>query len=601
MLQLRTLRTMRDAFGRPIAGFRASMRRRVLPITRDCWTFLKLLTQTLASLPSDVLAASIFINLLGLALPLAILQVYDRVIPHAATATLSLLILGTACALIMEMILRIARNYVIAWRAMHMAWQTNAEAASRIATAPANLVDGVPAARWIQRLQAVASVAEFQISPVRLVLVDLPFVAIFLALLAVSSGLLALIPLVVFLLFGVTAIARGLELRKATADRMSAEAKIRDFLMEALNGIVTAKALGMEQQILRRFERLSEQAAGCTYNVIRLADNAQSYGSLVSTFTQIATATAGAILVINGQISIGVVACSTMLAGRVIQPLLRLVAAWNEIQSVMVAMDTAKPVFDLPDVHRPTLPIGARQVLPARLTFDKVTFAHPAGQSPVLAEATLEILPGEIVAISGRDGMGKSTVGRLAAGQLLPQQGQVWIDRIATSMSDARLRGTVALVNYQSAAVRGTVLNNLTMFRDAERHEAARAAARLIGLEHTINRLPRGYDTRLGDAASETLPAGLVQRIAIARAIASNPRLLILDEANAAFDYASDLALTSGLAALKGQVTIVLITSRPSFAAIAHRIFTVVDGKFQLLHCTPLQRDSVGTPAGALA
>lgn len=601
MLQVQTLRGVCDAFGRPIASLSASAQRNILPITRDAWKFLKLLAQTLASLPADVLAASICINLLGLALPLAILQVYDRIIPHAATATLSLLVLGTACALVMEMVLRIARNYVIAWRAMKMAWQTNAEAASRIAVAPANLVDAVPAARWIQRLQAVASVSEFQISPARLVLVDLPFVAIFLALLAASSALLALVPLVVFLLFGVTAIARGLELRKATAERMSAEAKIRDFLMEALNGIVTAKALGMEQQILRRFERLSEQAAGCTYNVIRLADNAQSYGSLVSTFTQIATATAGAILVINGQVSIGVVACSTMLAGRVIQPLLRLVAAWNEIQGVMVAMETAKPVFDLPDAHRPTLPASERQKLPARLIFDNVTFAHQAGRSPILAGANLEILPGEIVAISGRDGGGKSTAGRLAAGQLVPQKGQIWIDRVAASMGEARLRGTVAVVNHQSATVRGTVLNNLTMFRDTERLEAARAAARLIGLESSINRLPRGYDTRLGDSASETLSAGLVQRIAIARAIASNPRLLILDEANTAFDYASDLALANGLLSLKGQMTIVLITSRPSFAAIANRVFTLVDGKFQQIDRAHSQPDSTVKSAGVAA
>jgi ATP-binding cassette, subfamily C, bacterial LapB len=456
----------------------------------------------------------------------------------------------------------------------------------------------VPAARWIQRLQAVATVSEFQISPGRLVLVDLPFVAIFLALLAASSAWLALIPLVVFLVFGITAIARGLELRKATAERMSAEAKIRDFLMEALNGIVTAKALGMEQQILRRFERLSEQAAGCTYNVVRLADNAQSYGSMVSILTQIATATAGAVLVINGQTSIGVVACSTMLAGRIIQPLLRLVAAWNEIQGVLVAMETAKPVFDLPDAHHRALPAGDRHRRPAQLIFDKVTFAHQAGRTPVLAEATLEVQPGEIVAISGRDSSGKSTVGRLAAGQLIPQKGQIWIDRVAASMGEARLRGAVAVVNHQNATVRGTVLNNLTMFRDVERLEAAREAARVIGLEKSINRLPRGYDTRLGDAASETLPAGLLQRIAIARAIASSPRLLILDEANTAFDYESDLALANGLLSLKGQITIVLITSRPSSAAIADRVFTLVDGKFCQVKRASSSSGNAGTSAG---
>ena len=129
---------------------------------------------------------------------------------------------------------------------------------------------------------------------------------------------------------------------------MQAEAKIRDFLIETLNGVVTVKALGTEQQILRRFERLSEQAARSTHDVVRLADDAQNFGSMVSIFTQIATATVGATLAINGQISIGVVACSTMLAGRIIQPLLRLASAWNEIQNVIVAEEIARPVSLLP-------------------------------------------------------------------------------------------------------------------------------------------------------------------------------------------------------------------------------------------------------------
>jgi ATP-binding cassette subfamily C protein LapB len=377
---------------------------------------------------------------------------------------------------------------------------------------------------------------------------------------------------------------------------MSAEAKIRDFLIEALNGIVTAKALGMEQQILRRFERLSEQAAGCTYNVVRLADNAQSYGSIVSVLTQMATATTGAVLVIGGQISIGVVACGTMLAGRIIQPLLRLVAAWNEIQSVMVATETAKPIFELPAARR-TAADDERLKQPVRLVFDHVTFAHQEGRVPVLAEASLEVVPGEIIAVCGKDSSGKSTVGRLAAGQLSPQKGRVWIDGIAASMGEARLRGTIAVVNHQNASVRGTVLNNLTMFRDAERLEAAREAARLIGLEKRIDRLSRGYDTRLGEAASETLPAGLLQRIAIARAIASSPRLLILDEANTAFDYESDVALANGLRALQGRMTILLITSRPSFAAIANRMFTLVDGKFRQVEQPLPQPSSAAGPA----
>ena len=165
------------------------------------------------------------------------------------------------------------------------------------------------------------------------------------------------------------------------------------------------------------------------------------------------------------------------------------------------------------------------------------------------------------------------------AGQLLPNSGRVLIDgRAATAQ--ARKNNWVAVVDHRNAVVRGSVLDNLTLFGDADQLEAARQAARTIGLEADIDLLPRGYDTRLGEAASEALPSGLLQRIAIARAIANRPRLLILDESNNSLDHAAEQALRAGLGTFRDEMTIVLITNRPSFAAIADRVFTLVDGKF---------------------
>ena len=601
MSNARAPRDLFDILSASVVGMGAMAREHAILVAHDARGFLRLLARTLSGLPADVIAASVVINLLGLALPLAILQVYDRIVPNSAIATLTLLIIGVCCAVALETILRIARGYAIAWSAMKLAWKANVDAASRVATAPAELVDAQPAARWIQRLQAVATISEFHISPSPLVLIDLVFVVIFLALLVASSGWLAAVPLAVFFLFGIAAIQRGRELRGATTGRMSAEARIRDFLIEVMNGIVTVKALGAEQQILRRFERLSQQAAAYTNNVVRLVDDAQSFASTVSILTQVATSTIGAILVINGDISIGVVACSTMLAGRVIQPLLRLVSAWNEIQGVMVAEENAKPIFDLPKSDRLSVQAIDREQQPAKLAFDNVWFAHGGGQAPVLAGASLEVVPGEIIAITGRDNIGKSTVARLAAGQLVPERGHVLVDGIAASMAATSMRGSVAVVDQRNATVRGSVLSNLTLFRDTERLEPARAAARAIGLEGDINRLPRGYDTRLGEGATETLSVGLLQRIAIARAIAGKPRLLILDEANSSLDHGSDLALGHGLVSLKGKITIVLITNRPSFAAIADRQFTLIDGKFCQLEQPRMPTKIAAKTAGAMA
>ena len=588
---------LRDPSGSSAARHTKGLLGSARELIRGARDYIGLFKRTFATLPADVLAASIVINLLGLALPLAILQVYDRIIPRAATSTLYFLILGVCIALLLEAVLRVTRSQLIAWAAMREAWKTNIDAASRVALAPARLVDQEPAARWMQRFHAVGTVADFQLSPSRLIIVDLPFVFIFVAFLFAISGLLAAIPLVLFLLFAIGAIARGRAFKAATAARAMSEAKIRDFLHETLNGIVDVKAFAMEQQVQRRFERLEESASGCAYNVLRLSDNANSLGSLVSTLTQLTTVTVGAVLIINGEITIGALACCTMLSGRIMQPLIRLVSGWHDIHALMVAEETARPIFDLPRIGR-SVPVSVAAI-PARVTFDNVTFAYEGETEPVLCAANLCVEPGEIIALTGTNGCGRSSVARLALGRLLPQTGRVLIDDTPAVLAGTGLCGNLALVDHRAASIRGTIIDNLTMFGEGK--DTAQSVARLIGLEDDICSLPRGYETRLGEAATESVPPGLLQRIVIARAIAGQPRLLVLDEANSSFDYRSDQLLGHGLLSLRGKVTIFLITNRPSFAAIADRVITIEGGKFVQLGKRGSIAQSVALPERVIA
>jgi ATP-binding cassette subfamily C protein LapB len=231
--------------------------------------------------------------------------------------------------------------------------------------------------------------------------------------------------------------------------------------------------------------------------------------------------------------------------------------------------------------------------LPARITFDNVTFTHEGHLSPILAGATLRVQPGEIIALTGSNGSGRSTTARLALGQLVPQAGQVLIDDVPAAVADTGACGQLAFVDHHVASVRGSVLNNITMFREGEGIDAAGSAARIMGLEDDIKRLPRGYETRLGDSATETLPPGLMQRIVVARAVASRPRLLVLDQANSSFDQRGDQLLAQGLHALRGKVTVLLITNEPSLVAIADRLVKIADGKFVELP------DGAGHPQGS--
>ncbi len=576
----------------PVAGHGSTLLQRLREHASAGLEYVRLFTRTLSRLPADVIAASIAINILDLAVPLAILQVYDRIIPRAAISTLTFLILCVCLALLLEAILRVVRSEVVAWRAMQEAWRTSVDAASRIALAPARLVDRVSAVRWMQRLQAIGTTSDFQLSPAILMMMDLPFVVIFLGFLFAISGFLAAIPLALFGLFGFVAIVQGEGFKAATSDLAASEAKIREFLVEALSGVVTVKALAMEQQLLRRFERLAERSSGRTYNLIRLTDNAQSISSLAVTLTQLVTVTLGAVLAINGELTVGALACATMLSGRAMQPLMKLLSSWNEIHSVMVASETAKPVFELPQVT-PALKVSDPS-RPARLTFEGVTFAHEGSAAPVLVDASLSVSPGEIIALVGPNGSGRSTLAQLALGKLVPQSGVVAIDDVLTILAPTGACGNLAVVDRETAFIRGTILQNLTMHGGGERADAAQSVARLLGLEDDIHALPRGYETRIGEAAAEPLPAGLLQRIALARAIASQPRLLILDEANSAFDYRADRLLGRALLSLKGKITIILISNRPSLAAVADRVVTIARGKLLQL----AQGASVVQPIG---
>jgi ABC-type multidrug transport system fused ATPase/permease subunit len=199
---------------------------------------------------------------------------------------------------------------------------------------------------------------------------------------------------------------------------------------------------------------------------------------------------------------------------------------------------------------------------------------------PVLDGASLTIQPGEIVAVTGANGSGRSTAALLALGKVVPQSGQVLIDDIPSVMAETGVCGTLAFVDHTVTTIRGTVLNNLTMFRDGEGIESAQEAASLMGLADDINHLPRGYDTRLGEAATETLAPGLMQRIVVARAVASRPRLLIMDQASSSFDQRGDRTIAEGIAALKGRVTTLLITNQPSLVAVADRVVAISGGKF---------------------
>ena len=297
-------------------------------------------------LPATIYISSFFINLLGLALPMVILQVYDRILPNVATATLSLLIFGLIGVLILDTAMKVARAYLVGWTTAYHEYGVFTEAVRRLLDTPSRIVESTSPSVHIDRFNALDIMREFYGGQSRLLLLDLPFVLVFLGLIAFVGGYLVLVPIVLFLTLGSITITRGLALRKILQSRAQNDDRRYDFIIESLTGIHTLKAMAMEPQFQRRFERLQKIGATASHDTIYLSNIAQIVGNLFSSLTMICTVTVGAYMVINGALTMGSLAACTLLSGRTIQPLLKGLGLWTQIQSISVARERVSKLFE---------------------------------------------------------------------------------------------------------------------------------------------------------------------------------------------------------------------------------------------------------------
>lgn len=543
-------------------------------------------TSTMASaafrekLPPALYVGSLVINVLALALPLALLQIYDRIIPNEALDTLSILMGGLVIALLIDGVFKAARAHLVAWHAARMEHKLNVAAVDCILQTPASALEKQEAGSVMDQINAVQTLREFEGGQSRLLILDLPFVLMFLGLVWVIGGPIVIVPIVMFALLAVATLITGKAQRAVLQDRAQLDDRRYSFVIETLTGIHSIKAMSMEPQMQRRYDRLLTSAAEVSYRTISLGGVAQAFGNSFSSLTMVAVVSTGAWFVIDGSLSIGSVAACTLLSGRTVQPLLRGLQLWSQIQNITLASDRLRKVFDLP--QRADLEASEVPEIAGIIEFVGVTHQYEDSHRPVLDDFTLKLEAGSMIAITGREGCGKSSMMEMITGDMAPSQGDVMIDGIQTSGPHrAGLAQHIAYIPPDPVVFRGSIIENLAMFRTGDAIDDARAAARLIGLETEINKLPNGYDTRLNETISEELSKGFLQLIVIARAIAAQPKIILFDEANNNLDNKSDQKVVDALKSLKGGPTIIAVTHRPSLMRIADSQFELFEGKLR--------------------
>jgi ATP-binding cassette subfamily C protein LapB len=271
----------------------------------------------------------------------------------------------------------------------------------------------------------------------------------------------------------------------------------------------------------------------------------------------------------------GLAACS-LLAGRALQPLQRAIGIWNRFQTFALARDRLREMFELEVEAQSGMP--PLPPVKGRLELRNISFRYGEKMPWILKDVSVTIEAGECIAIVGGNGSGKTTLLALMQGTLAPTVGRVLVDGNDLQAHDPHtVRTQIAYLPQHGMLFQGTILQNITMYRN-ELDLAAMDTADALGLDEVVATMAQGYDTPVGDSAYDSLPRGIRQRIAIARALVNDPKVVLFDEANTAVDGAGDKLLTGALEHMKGRNSMVLVTHRPSMIRMADRVFDLSNG-----------------------
>lgn len=538
----------------------------------------------------ELFAATLAINVLSLALPLVMLQVYDRIIPNGAVTTLLLLLGGLFCALVFDALLSIARAYIAGWNGARIRHQMGTSAMRRLLDCALADFERDASGAHLERLRAADTVRGFFGGQSLLLVVDIPFALLFLAMIGVIGGSLVLVPVALLAGLAVAGALTGRALRGAVQRRAEADERRYNFIIEVLRGITTVKALGIDTLMVRRYERLIAGSGLASRDVTWQGGVARILASASGEIMMVAVAAVGAVLVIDGNLTSGALAACMLLAGRAAQPLLRAFAVWTQFQNAQVAQGRLASTFDLPAAPRATL----RPAVPAGggLAMDGVTLAFAGRTAPLVRGVDLAVGDGETVAIGGPIGAGKTTLMLLARGILHPDAGTVRVGGAdIRAIEPERLRGLVCYLPQTATIFHGTIMDNLTMFSGEGYSRRAVELADRLGIHDIIQRLPKGYDTVVGEGAQDGIAGGVRQRIAVARALtlAPEPRVVLFDEANSHLDLGADAQLCAFLSEFRGRCAMVVVSHRPSYLRLADRRLELRDGLLHALPAAPAQ------------
>jgi len=532
----------------------------------------------------DVAIAAITGNLIGLATPLLYHVIIDKVIPYHATQTLLTVMLAFILVTVFDTVFTYARQRLMLFMTNKVDATIGARVFAKMLSLPMPFFEQMPAGVLARHLQQTEKLRQFLTGRLFQTALDALMLPPLLALLCVYSFRLTLVVLCFALAIALIIFLLIPRFRARLNLLYQAEGERQAHLVETLHGMRTIKSLAMEDVRQSEWNTRIAAAIGRIAAVGNLAAAANSMTAMLDRLMQLTILGLGATAVFAGQLSIGALVAFTMLAARVSSPLLQIVGLINDYQETALSVRMLGSVMD----HPPERPPGQhfiRPTLSGAVAFDLVSFRYPDAATPALDRVSFSVRKGHMIGVVGRSGSGKTTLIRLIQGIEVPQSGLIRFDGTDIRHIDlGHLRAQVGVVLQDSFLFRGTIRDNIAAAHPRATLNDIVRAARLAGADEFIDRLPRGYETAVEEGAAN-FSGGQRQRISIARALLTDPRLLIFDEATSALDPESEAVLQTNLQGIAAGRTLIVVSHRLASLVKADTILVLEHG--QAIDCAP--------------
>lgn len=525
-----------------------------------------------------VVVASLFIQIFALITPLFFQVIIDKVLVHKSYETLIVIAAGMLIVGLFDVILRYLRTYLLAHTANRIDVELGRRLFHHLFALPTRYFETRSAGNTVARIRELENIRNFFTGQALFSVIDLFFIIIFLAVLFFYSSFLALITAASIPVYVLITLVMRPAIKKRIDDKFYASAASQQFLVESIVGAQTVKASAVEPAFRKQWEDKLSSYVRTSFEASQLTSLGQNAILFANKLFTILILFFGAAAVINGQLSVGELIAFNMISGQVVQPILRISQLWQDFQQVQVSVERLGDILD----QQPEFTAqqqGENTPLRGHLRFENVKFAYKAGSPLILNNISLEIQPGEVIGIVGSSGSGKSTLTKLAQRLYLPNEGKITIDGVDISHVDpAWLRRNIGVVLQENMLFNRSIHDNIAFAHPTMSRAAVIQVAKLAGADEFISRLPRGYDSMVEERGGN-LSGGQRQRIAIARALATNPPMLILDEATSALDYESENIIRNNMKFMVKGRTVMIIAHRLSTVRDCDRIICLADGK----------------------